>query len=212
MFAAISKWLDPWYNKYAVMALAAVIALGAYEWISWACLTASDWGTWVGAIGTAATLAGTIWLATAEQRRQRRQELDRAFVAIAAIESQLEKMQETLDRAAEYFTDTFFEGYGFEYGIQANLLEHADIWTDEQILPLIVLPGHVCARLAAVRPIILDCVKTMHRLEETQGYSWVQESKAKEDGKLLAALLRSRHTVERCLKECRDFAAKAGFI
>jgi len=37
-------------------------------------LSKSDWAAWVGAIGTVATLIGTIHLATAETRRRTRQE------------------------------------------------------------------------------------------------------------------------------------------
>jgi general stress protein CsbA len=48
-------------------------------------MDASDWGTWVGAIGTVGTLIGTVILATAETRRRHREEMQLARISAAAL-------------------------------------------------------------------------------------------------------------------------------
>jgi hypothetical protein len=49
--------------------------------------------TWVGAVGTVATLAGTIWLATTESRRRRKEELERAYIVAAALAPRISQLR-----------------------------------------------------------------------------------------------------------------------
>lgn len=205
---------EDWYRVigWILVAIVALCGVAAALHILVNVLPRSGAADWVVAVGTIGTLVGTIWLATSQRRVQRRQDFDRAFVAIAATESRITKVYEALDRAVEHFTDELSRNNGFKYEIQANLVENAGMWTDDQILPLIVLPNHVCAKLAATRPIIADCVKMMRELEITQSYSWVQESKAEYDRKLLVPLLRCRNTLRICLDECHAFATRSGYL
>lgn len=39
-------------NRFCAMVLAGALALGGYNWIGWSSLSASDWATWFGSIGT----------------------------------------------------------------------------------------------------------------------------------------------------------------
>lgn len=205
MLAELVTYLrSTWYNKYAVLTLAAVVGVGCYEGINWSGLTPSDLGTWVGSIGTVCTLIGTIWLATAEKRKQRRQELDRAFVAAASIDLKLQKMLDTLQSSVEHFAEPPGETDYF-YDVFAQLIEGEEIWNDDEILPLIALPDRVCARLASARSLIRECVHKMTELANTRSYSFVEESKEELDGQLLALLVRSRDGVSYCLDQCRGF-------
>lgn len=201
------RWLEPWYNKYALIMLSAVSGLFGYEWICWSKLSASDWGTWAGAIGTVATLIGTIWLATESGRAKRNEERDRAFVAASGLMLLFTKVRAALENATEHFSDPYFEGRGFEYAVQARLIEEAGVWTEEQILPLIAIPNHVCAHLARARAEIFDIVKTLLEMQEIQGYSWVQESKKQRDDGFLYRIRDCGDTVSFCIRECRKFTA-----
>lgn len=160
---------------------------------------------WVGAIGTVATLIGTIWLATESERAKRNEARDRAFVAASGLMLILKKVRAALETATDHFSDQFFEERGFEYGIQARLIEECGVWTEEQILPLIAIPNHVCAHLARARADIFDIVKTLLEMQEIQGYSWVQESKQRRDDDFLYRIGDCCDTVSFCIRECRKF-------
>jgi hypothetical protein len=60
---------------------------------NWQPMTISDWGTWVGSIGTVATLIGTIYLATNETRRRVRSELALAQIYAVYIRVKLNHSQ-----------------------------------------------------------------------------------------------------------------------
>lgn len=175
---------------------------------NWQPMTISDWGTWVGSGGTVATLVGTIWLATNSERSRRSEERDRAFVAASGLMLLLTKVRAALETAAEHFSDDFFEEQGFEYLIQAQLIEEPGVWTEDQILPLIVVPNHVCAHLARARAEIFDIVRTLREMQEIQGYSWVQENKEQRDDDFRYRIWDCCDTVSFCIRECRKFINK----
>ena len=73
----LTKWLN---NLYLIAVLLAAGVTTDVILIGLACdLSKSDWGTWVGSVGTVLTLVGTIWLATAAERKRRREQLDLAI-------------------------------------------------------------------------------------------------------------------------------------
>lgn len=74
-----------WYTKWAIMVMAALAYVAGQNLINWSGLTASDWGTWIGAVGTVTTLAGTIHLATTETRRRKREEETKANIVASAL-------------------------------------------------------------------------------------------------------------------------------
>ena len=205
MLTEVRKWFEPWYYKYGVIVLAAAIGLGAYEWINWSCLSASDWGTWVGAIGTVATLIGTIWIATETGRRQRADERDRAFVAASGLLLQLKKVQAALESGVDHFSDRTFASNGFKYAVQAQIIRDAKIWNEAQVLPLIAIPNHIAARLAHVRAEVLDIIEDLDEMERIKGYSWVEETKSIRDQAFLDRIADNSDTVSYCIKECRAF-------
>lgn len=85
-----------WYTKWAIMVMAALVYVAGQNLINWPALTPSDWGTWIGAIGTVTTLAGTIWLATAESRRRRNDEITRAHLMAAALAPRISHLRNEL--------------------------------------------------------------------------------------------------------------------
>lgn len=163
---------------------------------------------WVGAIGTVATLIGTIWLAMTGERTRRNEGRDRAFVAASGLMLHLTKMQAVLETAAEHFSDEFFAERGFEYLMQAQLIEEPGVWSEEQILPLIVIPNHVCAHLARARADIFDIARTLREMQEIQAYSWVQETKSQRDENFRCRIWDCSDTVSFCIRECRKFINK----
>jgi hypothetical protein len=96
MGESMKEWLDTWYNRYAILMLFAVLGFVAYSGIGWRGLSASDWGTWTGAIFTGLALGGTIWLATTETRRRKRAEYLNAVVVAAGLAPRIERITNDL--------------------------------------------------------------------------------------------------------------------
>jgi hypothetical protein len=105
---------------------------------------------WVGAIGTVATLIGTIWLAMSGERKRKRDELDLAIIAAAEfalwipdVKIAFETIKQILPRARE-------GNFGPVYRDCHTLLTGARVWNSESLKPLVVIPNHAAARLAFV--------------------------------------------------------------
>lgn len=203
------NFFSAWYNRYAVMTLTAALALGCYESIGWSGLTASDWGVWVGGLGTVATLVGTIVLATANNRTTKRQEMDRAVVAAATLGPRLEKICKALQNAVETFLDFGPESHPAAYTSHASAIEKAGNWSADEIIPLIVLPNHLATRLAGTSTLLTLVTKEMRDLDQTWAYSWVQDNLAERQGKIAADLIMCRDVVQFASAECKAVVQKA---
>lgn len=94
-------WLGNWYNKYAVIALIVAGSYGAYQAYCWRKLTASDWGTWVGSIGTVCALLMTIRIAHADSRRRRHEQRVLARVTAATLQDIVIRMKFEIKHAIE---------------------------------------------------------------------------------------------------------------
>jgi hypothetical protein len=207
MLAELTNWVrSTWYNKYAVMVLSAAIGLGAHETIPWSSLSASDWGTWIGSVGTVFTLIGTIWLATAEKRNQRRQEKARAVVAAASLEVRLETVEAALEDVIQNILDKDSLA-DFSYSAQARIITAAGTWNDDEILPLLILPNHVCAKLSGIRTAIADSAQKIEA-EQWRSRDRDADAQAQKDLDIMQALVSQLEVITACLRECQLFARK----
>ena len=125
-------------------------------------LTKSDWGTWVGSVGTVATLIGTIWIATEAARQRRRDETDFAIIAAAEFTFRLHSMQDTLRGVIERLPSIRNGAYGDIFKECCEQIQSAEIWRAEDLKPLVIIPGHLAANLAfeatRIRAIASDLV------------------------------------------------------
>lgn len=55
--------------KYAVVILAGIAGIAAYNGISWSKLSPNDWAAWVQAVGSVAAILSAIWIAGQQHRR-----------------------------------------------------------------------------------------------------------------------------------------------
>jgi hypothetical protein len=114
----------------------------------WQGLTPSDWGTWAGAVGTVATLVGTIWLATDSERKRRRDELELAVITAAEFALRVPSMQLTLTAVRDMLPLTRNGSYGDVYANCYEQIQSAGVWSTESLKPLVVVSGHAAAHLA----------------------------------------------------------------
>ena len=152
MFAALMNWLDALHNKYAVMMLTAATGFAGYEWISWSRLSASDWGTWIGAVCTALALAVTIVIATQSARQRRKEQIDLALIHAAQLFIWIAAVQGALRSAVEYLPASLPEEDPRAVFLQCSeILEAAGMWSSADLAPLFLVPDHTAAKLAAIK-------------------------------------------------------------
>ncbi|MYM89056.1 hypothetical protein GTP91_17995 [Rugamonas sp. FT82W] len=118
---------------------------------------------WVSAIGTLLAFAGTIWLAQSSSRQQKRLAEDRAIIAAAGLFVRVETASSSVSRVVQLIKVSSRPGINrtLPFLDLASHLMHLDLWTDEEVLPLIVLPNRVAARMAVIRSKILQCSGVM---------------------------------------------------
>lgn len=131
--------------------------------------TPGDNAAWAGAIGTVGTLAGTIWLATAADRRRRREESSRAVIAAHALDLRIKTAWRIVQEEMPAFENGSIQGY--KYAEVADSIAKASLWTDEEVLPLLILPRNVAAELVATRDVLVHCVDLLRTGNPSQGMS-----------------------------------------
>ena len=139
--------MDHWFNRYAVLALGAAVGLAGYTWIDWRCLTVTDWGTWVGAIGTVGALAGTIWIATSESRRRQQQAVGIAGLVCLAMSNDLQWLLDQLAVVSALEGNLDLGGREEWRGIADAISKRAQ-WSNEELNKLICLGDGTAERMA----------------------------------------------------------------
>lgn len=155
---------------------------------NWQPMTISDWGTWLGSIGTVATLIGTIHLATAETRRRVRQELITAKLQCVSIERKLEHAAARLDLIKSLLDDLIAGPENQPIRVQAirgQMAELEDISFDA-ILSLAALPTNAAEmvaqtdsnfrRLKLLAELLVDCTPSTQKERAKEMLPWVAMS------------------------------------
>jgi hypothetical protein len=141
-------WFEPWYNRYAAIVLSAAAGLGGYEWIHWKDLSPSDWGTWIGSIGTVATLVGTIWLATADARQRRHESRLLALLHASGMYWKLVYIHATVASAVKDLRAAGVDKVIRQRTLTEQDLNETALWTMEDLVPLVPVDGKLVANLA----------------------------------------------------------------
>lgn len=131
--------------------------------------TPGDNAAWAGAIGTVGTLAGTIWLATAADRRRLREESSRAVIAAHALDLRIKSAWRIVREAIAILENESIQG--FQYVKVADSIAKASLWTDEEVLPLLILPRNVAAELVGTRDVVVHSIDLLKSGNPSQSTS-----------------------------------------
>lgn len=101
-----------WYDKWAVMVIAAAIGVAGYNGIPWYKIGVAEWAYWVGAVGSIGAIIGAFVLAskqsrdsaalqaaTAAQKKKERDQsvrlvIDHCFAAICGLPGRLQRRED----------------------------------------------------------------------------------------------------------------------
>jgi uncharacterized membrane protein len=199
--ATLKKWLN---NRY-------VIGWSLVLWVTvdlvivgWKCeLSKSDWGTWVGSIGTIATFVGTIYLATAEGRQRSTDELVKArlhgasmVLRLAHAESIVGAIVKILDQTATIDNaPTFLETCRAQ-------LDTINLWSIDELVPLAPLPENTALKLAQAAD-QLRAFRKILTLQISTGNIHVSEARKKLARELSDKLSGTRRFMNEAITVCQ---------
>lgn len=127
---------------------------------NWKPMTASDWGTWVGGLGTVAAFVGAIWLASRDGRRREIESKAVARLTAAGMYHQnidnLVHLQNAIDMFLQLERPPMLNRAAFETFSQfsQSAVRHLQLirhWTPHELLPLIALAPNFAERIAALQ-------------------------------------------------------------
>jgi hypothetical protein len=147
----INRWRRFLNNPYLLAVLLATAATWDLVLIGLACdLSKSDWATWIGSIGTVATLIGTIWLATSTERQRRREKHDLAIVAASDLLLRFHNMSYALVTAKSLLPGMLSANDDPRLALTETMkvIDDVGIWTREELLPLVAIGNDAAARFA----------------------------------------------------------------
>jgi hypothetical protein len=129
-------------------------------------LSKSDWGTWVGAIGTAAALFGTIYIARTETRRRERAERELALITAASFSVRIPEMGQALMELERQLSSNIEAGRGIDCGRCVAILSRVDTWSQSDLASLLPLGSGIAVRLGLAQA---EVASIMGRLKEGDG-------------------------------------------
>lgn len=193
------------------------VAVLAFLWhfekaTPWSAMTAAEWGVWVGAIGTVATLVGTIWLATDALRTRRNEQLNLALITTAHFNVRLRNIVRALANARIALENPLNQPDDprVMFGESFRRFDDNDLWAAEELVPLVYLPNQLAARLAWIGMDVRSTQVFFKKLgEETEPLSLdVMELLTRT---IVYDLKRSLAEIQRVMVELTNFQLEHGF-
>jgi len=135
-------------NRYLLWGLLGAVVVGLTHTATSLGLKDDEWPAWVGAVGTVATLIGTIWLATDSERRRRREKIDLALIYAAGFPTQIMSAKIVIWEAMSHMLAHSADGPGSGYIEAAKKLRTAITWNEESLKNLVIVPGNAAVMLA----------------------------------------------------------------
>lgn len=174
-------------------------------------LSKSDWGAWVGSVGTVLTLVGTIWLATTAERRSRREKLDLAIIAAANLTPWIGHVNNVLDSIRSILPGSL-DAPDDPKIAAADCIERIDafgIWQQEDLNPLVFIENNFAARLSWTTMRIRHLASSLRRVSTSDNinYDNVQQFNVTLDAQLKDCTAELTVLQE----ECMLFLANHGF-
>jgi hypothetical protein len=174
-------------------------------------LTKSDWGAWVGSVGTVLTLIGTIWLATTAERRSRREKLDLAIIAAANLTPWIGHVNHVLDSIRSILPGALAADDDPKIAAADCIerLEALGIWQQEDLAPLVFIGNNFAARLSWTTIRIRHLASSLRRVSTSDNinHDVVQQFNITLDSQLKECTAELTTLQE----ECMLFLANHGF-
>jgi hypothetical protein len=174
-------------------------------------LSKSDWGTWVGSIGTVATLAGTVWIANTAERKKEREQLNLALISAAGLVVRLQNVHHALASAENGLPADWDapDDARTAYAECLRVIDSVGLWEAQDLVPLVHLPNQAAANLAWVLTNIRSTRAFLQQMSKGDPLPWVGVEKINMD--LSRQLQANMASLDHAQHDCVSFLVKHGF-
>lgn len=151
-----------WYDKWAVMVIAAAIGVAGYYGIPWCKMGVAEWAYWIAATGSVGAILMAIWLGTTETRRREAAEHSVARLTATTLHVPIMHMSAITNSVAtklEHFANggTAPNGTALHFSFLTVIgenLKKVTFWDAAQLLPLTRLRGDCATKIAVAQGLI----------------------------------------------------------
>jgi len=172
-------------------------------------LNKSEWATWVGAIGTVLTLAGTIYLARTETRRRHQAERDLALISSADFSVRIVELQNALTAAMQWLDNNRDSDVNIDYLDCVDILQRAHIWKPSELTPLLHIGKHLAVKLGLAQAEVVSVIQTMKQAEKSGSVKKNRKERHFSDGMRSRLTEAYRHLIG-ARNECLVFMLACG--
>ena len=146
-----------WIRWITLMFALSVTSYYGYLTTPWSCMDATVSAYWVGAVGSVGAIFAALWLATAETRRRRSEDISRARLAaihmhtdLLSMESKAYGVRENLKELKIIFDKTQkFPGQNIENFLEfGERLQSIKLFPSADLVPLVPLRAHCANKIA----------------------------------------------------------------
>lgn len=204
------KVIGYWAMGLVLFVATLIIIRWAVHFATWSSLSASDTGTWAGAIGTVATLAMTIRLATSERKERLHREQNLALVTVAGLEFKIPAVKLMLEAALTTIIMDAGANRPTDYAKLVRMLDQIPLWQPEDLAPLAAIEGHLAARLAFASAEITGVRTGIEMATKQRIYTQAKISSAF-NLTLMTRLQSPIETLEDSRSRCRKYMNDSGF-
>ncbi len=179
-------------NRYILWGLLGVVAAGLTHTGTSVGLKGGDWPAWVGAVGTVATLMGTIWLATAQTRQKARDDLTLARLHAAGMVNRLGYACSAIGKTCRTFETSLTTPIDLYIGHWLEIqkeLSSIRLWNTSELVPMVTLPKNTAAKLAQAADELQTVIAEISQV--IAQYDSMDHEKRENKTKFLLVLLRS---------------------
>ncbi|WP_228892966.1 hypothetical protein [Pseudoduganella aquatica] len=137
-----------------------------YDSIGWAKLTPSDWGTWVGAFGTAGTLMGAIWLAHRDARIREHDARSTAIIHAANMQHRLQELRLRVEKICKDLSE--YSGVFIPEDVVRGATKNLNAlpkFTSEEVVELVPLGMNCALKLAGVQSALGNTIGIINKVQ-----------------------------------------------
>ncbi|MYM67498.1 hypothetical protein GTP45_11735 [Pseudoduganella sp. FT55W] len=161
------KFFDSPIVRLCGMISAGAIFLAAYNLISWSTLTAADWGTWFGAVGTIGAIIGAIYIAGAQERWRHRDAMIAAKICASSNLLQLAGTRADVKEAAAWFERCSKEDLEIRIFLAfGDVLAESIPLNQEELIRLAPLPKNCAFKIAAAQDRVRIAIRLIRSVGE----------------------------------------------
>lgn len=129
-----------------------MIGIAGYKWLPWASLTERQFPAWLAAIGSIGAFAGTIFIASSQERFRRHEKMLAAKIGATGMVLRAARMHSQTLHAAEWFGTFSREDGDLDRFVSfKNFLSDIPVWKQEELVLLAPLPKACALKLAAAQ-------------------------------------------------------------